>query len=252
LLDRALWISGIVLELVLLVRSIQAKLFTKFPIFYLYILFVLLQSLARFSVYQWHRAWYLEVYWYSEFVSVLVGCGILFEIYWKGLSPYPGTARLARNVLALVFVFAAAKAAVGAMRGRLWWPAQTTAELERNLRTVQAFAILALVILLLAYSIPLGRNLRGVVLGYGLFVASRLISLAALAYLGQAAERLWWNSQQVFYFLVLCIWTVSLWSPSPQPLGAGPDAGPKYQAVEQTTRERLSRTRIFLGKKKDR
>jgi hypothetical protein len=252
LLDRALWISGIVLELLLLVRSIQTKLFSKYPFFYTYVLFVLLQSIARFLVYHWYRQWYLQVYWYTEFIGVVVGSGLLFEIYWKGLALYPGTARVARNVLALTFVFAIGKAIAGAVRGHLWWPAQTTAELERNLRAVQAISILALVILLLAYSIPLGRNLRGIVAGYALFISSMLANLAALAYLGRELERLLAYSQQISYFLVLCIWTVSLWADSSLP-ASGPSrvAAPLYIEAEQETRERLKHTRLFFGKRKD-
>jgi hypothetical protein len=250
---HALWLATMALEILLLARSIRAKLFLKYPVFYTYVLFVLLQSLVRFSIYHWRPQWYIECYWYTEFFGVLVGCGVFFEIYSRGLAPFPGTARLARNALALVFVFAAGKALVGAIRGRLWWPAQTTAELERNLRAVQSVAILALVILLLAYSIPLGRNLRGIVIGYGLFVSTSLINLAALAYLGREIERQWSYSQQVFYLLVLCIWTVSLWSLSPQPaFSTGPEPPAPYEATEQKTRERWNRIRLYFGRHKDR
>ena len=250
---HALWFATIGFEIVLLARSIRTRLFTIYPAFYTYVLFVLLQSVLRFSVYHWYPQSYMACYWYTEFISVIVGCGVLFEIYWRGLAPFPGTARLARNVLALVVAFAAGKALVGAMRGRLWWPAQTTAELERNLRAVQASAILGLVILLLAYSIPLGRNLRGIVLGYGLFVSTSLVSLSALAYLGREIERLWSYSQQVFYLLVLCIWAVSLWTPSLQPgLVSRPEVAPSYEEAERKTRDRLKRIRIFFGRKKGR
>jgi hypothetical protein len=250
---HALWFATLALEIVLLARGIWTKLFAKYPVFYLYVLFVFLQSILRFSIYHWYPKLYPESYWYTELISVFVGCGVLFEIYWSGLAPFPGTARLARNVLALVFVLAVGKALAGSIRGRLWWPSQTTAELERNLRAFQAIAILGLVILLLAYSIPLGRNLRGIVLGYGLFIATRLVSLTALAYLGFEIERLWSYSQQVFYLVVLCIWTMSLWTLSPQRgLTAGPESGLSYADAEQKTRERLKRNRLFFGKRKDR
>jgi hypothetical protein len=252
LLDRFLWIAGIALEILLLTRSLQTSLVKKYPVFYLYILFVLLQSLARFWVYHWFPARYMESYWYTEFFGVIVGSGVLFEIYRKGLAPYPGTARLARNALALVFAVAVGKALAASLRGPLWWPARTTAELERNLRAVQAFAVLGLVILLVAYSIPLGRNLRGIVLGYALFIATSLANLAALASPGKEFQRVWSYSQQLFYLLVLCIWTVSLWASSQQaevPWGAEPPV--PYKDAERTTRKRWKRIRIFFGGNKD-
>ena len=247
---QALWFTTIAIEAVLLVRTVRTRLFLVYPVFCSYLLFVLLQSLVRFGVYHWRPEWYLKCYWYTEFIGVLAGCGLLFEIYWKGLAPYPGTARVARNLLALVMVFTAGKVLVAATRGHLWWPARTTTELERNLRTVQGIAILALVILLLAYSIPLRRNLRGVVLGYGLFLAAQLVSLAALPFMATRLSGVWAFSQQAVYLLVLFIWAMSLWTPSPQPgLGVGPNQAPGYADIERKTRERLTRARIFLRKK---
>jgi len=250
---HVIWFATISLEVFLLARSIRTKLFAKFPIFYTYVLFVLLQSVVRFTVYHWYPQRYRDLYWFTEFVGVVVGCGVLFEIYRRGLAPYPGTARLARNVLALVFAFAAGKALAGALRGGLWFPSRTTAELERNLRAAQAFAILGLVILLLAYSIPLGRNLRGILVGYGLFIATNLADLAMLASPGKELQRLWSYSQQVFYLLVLCIWAVSLWTPSPQPgIASSPEVAPPYKEAERKTRGRLKRTGLFFGRGKDR
>jgi len=252
-LARLLWLSGIFLELLLLARSFRTTLVTKYPVFYLYVLFVLFQSMARFWVFHWYPQRYMESYWYTEFFGVIVGSGVLFEIYQKGLAPYPGTARLARNVLALVFAVAIGKALAASLRGPLWWPARTTAELERNLRAVQAFAVLGLVILLVAYSIPLGRNLRGIVMGYALFIATSLANLAALASPGNEFQHLWSYSQQLFYLVVLCIWTVSLWTVSSQP---GPlanlEVSQPYGVVEQKSRERWKRVRLYFGKHKDR
>jgi hypothetical protein len=240
-------------EILLLARSAWTKLFTKYPVFYAYVLFVLLQSITRFSIYHWYPVWYPECYWYTEFVGVVVGCGVLFEIYRRGLAPYPGTARLARNVLALVVAVAVGKALAGALRGGLWLPSRTTAELERNLRAVQACAILGLVILLVAYSIPLGRNLRGIIIGYGLFISTSLINMAVLAYLGSNILRVWSYSQQVFYLLVLCIWTVSLWVASSQPaLAASPEIAPSYETSERKTRERWKRIRLYFGRRRNR
>ena len=250
---HVLWIVTISLEALLLARSIRTKLFTKFPVFYSYVLFVLLQSTLRFAIYHWYPARYRNLYWTTEFIGVVVGCGLLFEIYKRGLAPFPGTARLARNVLALVIAVAAGKALAGALRGGLWFPSRTTAELERNLRAAEAIAILGLVILLLAYSIPLGRNLRGILVGYGLFVATNLADLAVLASPGRELQLLWSYSQQVFYLLVLCIWAVSQWTPSLQPgLASRPEVAPSYEEAERKTRDRLKRIRLFFGRGKDR
>src|ERR1700682_402481 len=53
MLDQAIWRSTIALELLLFVRGFQSALVSRYPVFYTYISFVLLQELLRFSVYRW-------------------------------------------------------------------------------------------------------------------------------------------------------------------------------------------------------
>src|SRR5260370_22735759 len=114
MLGLTIWWSGIALELLLLVRGLQGKLLARYPVFYAYILFVWLQSLLRFSIYHSRPELYSPVYWFTEGLGVLIGCGVVFAVYRAGLAAYPGTARMARNLLGFVFVMAVSKTIVGA------------------------------------------------------------------------------------------------------------------------------------------
>src|SRR5256886_11449045 len=177
MLGQAIWWGSITLETLLLVRGLQGRLLARFPVFYVYILFVWLQSLLRFSIYHARPQLYLPVYWITEYSGVLIGCAVVFEIYRVALAAYPGTARMARNLLTFVFVMAFTKGLVETWNNPYWWSVTTTIEFERALRTVQSLAIIALVALFLFYAIPFGRNLRGILLGYGLFVGISVIQL---------------------------------------------------------------------------
>jgi hypothetical protein len=55
----------------------------------------------------------------------------------------------------------------------------TVIVLERNLRTVQAVALISLPMLLVYFAIPVNRTQRGVAVGSGLFVGTRVIDLTA-------------------------------------------------------------------------
>src|SRR5216683_2695814 len=167
MLGQVIWWSGIALEALLLIRGLRGKLLARYPVFYCYILFVWIQSLLRFSVYNTRPQLYSPVYWITEGVGVLIGCGVVFEVYRVGLAAYPGTARMARNLLAFLFVMAFTKAIVGTWNDPHWSSVATTLDVERVLRVLQSLAIIALVVLSLFYSIPFGRNLRGILLGYG-------------------------------------------------------------------------------------
>lgn len=205
--------AGIFFLFLLLLRGLQARWRSSFPLFYSYVLFVFVETVCGLGLYIWAPRYYAQVYWICQFVAIALGSLVLFEIYRVALRPYPGTARLARNLLFLVFCLAFAKVLVNHSYGSLWWPAQTYQELERNLRVVQAFAVVALVIVMVLYTIPRDRHLKGILAGYGLFVASSIVQLSMLSYVGSSFQPWLVYLQPLSYDVVLCIWTVALWSP---------------------------------------
>ncbi|OLB19777.1 MAG: hypothetical protein AUH16_06465 [Acidobacteria bacterium 13_2_20CM_57_7] len=249
MLGQAIWWGSIALETLLLVRGLQGKLLGRYPFFYAYILFVWLQSLLRFSVYHSRPELYSSVYWITEWLGVLVGCGVVFEVCRVGLAAYPGTARMARNLLAFVFVMAFTKGLVETWNDPHWWSATTAMELERALRTVQSLAIIALVVLSLFYSIPFGRNLRGILLGYGLFVGTSVIQLTFVTNSGSRFYSFWHHVNPGSYFVVLGLWVVHLWcyAPNPKPKTAV-RLEEEYQRIAATTSRRLREGRGYLVK----
>jgi len=237
------------LEGVMLFRGLRERLLLKYPVFFLYIAFVLLEDLLRFYVYRWHPAIYTQTYWITDFLGLVIGLGVVFEIYRSGLAAYPGAARMARNLLLLVFAVASAKVLVSVSYGSVWWPAETTAELERNLRIVQASALISLVVLFLIYAIPFGRNLRGILSGYTLYIAACIVQLTLIPYFGNGVRNLWSYVYPASYLIALCIWTSALWSRE-----MSPEVKPSirlecdYEAVRTSTRRRLQEIRASLGR----
>lgn len=247
MLSHLIWSSSIVLGILLLVRGLQTRLAWKYPFFFGYLSFVLLSDIASFFVRRWNQHVYGYTFWITEFVGVLIGCGVVFEIYRIGLARYPGTARMARNALALVFVVAAAKALVDATNSSVWWLKANTLELERMLRTVQAVAIVTLAVVFLIYSISFGKNLRGILLGYGLYVSGLAVSLTFFPGEGHG---FWWHALSASYVVAFLPWLVGLWTfrevkvEEPDVDGLDRD----YQTVAKTTRQRLQAERGQLAR----
>ena len=73
MVDYLIWIAAIPLELLLLARSLRGDYFKRYPIFFSYISFVFMQTVARFTVYQLRADWYPSVYWFTEFVAIIAG-----------------------------------------------------------------------------------------------------------------------------------------------------------------------------------
>ncbi len=249
LISQAIWWACIALEGLLLVRGLQSRLLARYPVFYAYLFFVCSQSLLRFSVYHSRPQLYATVYWITEGLGILIGCGVVFEIYRVGLSAYPGTARLARNLLACVFLLAFAKGVVETGSNPQWWSTATAMDLELALRVVQALALMALVVLFLFYSIPFGRNLRGMLQGYALFIGESIIWLAFVSWGVGKFRAFWFHIHPGFYFVVLSVWAVHLWSyaPNPQPGGAV-RLEEQYQRIAAATNRRLQEARAHLAR----
>jgi hypothetical protein len=251
MLTQVIWWSSIGLESILLFRGFREKLLSRYPAFYFYIAFVLLQDLVCFAI-----AWrshgskeYEYAYWTAEFLCVLVSCGIVLEIYRVGLASYPGTARMARRLLGLVFALVVAKTIVNIAIDPGWWTEATAKGVEGTLRAIQGVAVISLVGLFLFYAIPFGRNLRGIVLGYGLLV---FLSVMCLTFAGGAGSRLHTFLGFLYpasYPVFLALWLVMLWSyeANPQP-AREVHLEMKYQRVATATQRRLQDARSYVAK----
>jgi hypothetical protein len=244
----SIWLVGIALELILVIRGVQRGIFRRYPVFYSYIVFVVVTDILLFAIRPTVHP-YLYLYWVAEFVGLLLGCLVFFEFYRVALKPYPGTARVARALLAIVFAAAVVKTIATIANVPQWWWNAKPAQVEGVLRVCQLLAILALTLLFLFYSIPFGKNLRGILLGYGFFVSWSVLCLALVAAGVARADTLWSYTYPISYVLSVVVWTVHLWSYQPNPI---PDRAipleQEYLRVAAATQRRFHDARGYLAK----
>jgi hypothetical protein len=248
MISLLIWSVGIALELILITRGVQQGLIRRYPAFYSYIGFVLASDILVYPV-RFSPHAYLYFYWTTEFLSLVLGCLVLLEFYRSALAEYPGTARMARALLGLLFVVAMIKTVVKTVNVPEWWFNATPAQVEGLLRVCQLLSILSLTVLFLFYSIPFGKNLRGILLGFGLFFSWSVLCLALVAAGVAKAESLWSYTLPFSYLLTLVVWTVHLWSYQPNPV---PDRSipleQDYLRVAAATQRRLHTARGHLAK----
>ncbi len=134
--------------------------------------------------------------------------------------------------------------------GGRWPPSMATnLELESVLRMVQAVGLGALVLLFFSYSIPFGKNLRGVLLGYGLFIGESVIWLKFASSGGNRFRDIWFYLHPASYFVVLGVWAMHLWSYAPNPeLKRAARLEEQYQEIAVATSRRLREGRAYLAK----
>jgi xanthosine utilization system XapX-like protein len=244
-----LWTTGLLIMALLLGRAYAKSLVLKYPLFYIYLTFVLFTSSFLLLVYLMESKYYGRAYWYIEFLGAVLGCFVVWEIYRSALRYFPGAARMARKVQTLIIAIVLARAIAEAWNGTSWWPSQTMIELERDLRGVQAGLLIALVIVILSYRIPMGPNVWGMMLGYGLLIGSNVITLTFRALLGDSFQIEWLYLQPLSYITVLCIWSVALWSyrPAPEP-NPNPKIEQDYKFLIHSTTKALLQARTSLRK----
>ena len=248
MLTMWIWWLAFLLEAALLIRGVQEQLVRKFPVFYSYLLFVITAELLRFTVFRWYHSNYFYVYWVTQFFTLVIGSAIILEIYRMSLRPFPGTAKIARYLLLIVYGAVFAKTLANPTASSQWWLQQMAEELERNLRIVQSLAIFALILLFLWYAIPFGKNLRGILVGYSLFIGLSILQLTLMPILWDHIKLFWASVQPVSYLLVLGLWTGALWSTDPvSELKPSPQLENDYEALAASTRTQFQRALARLG-----
>jgi hypothetical protein len=238
MLTMTMWCCGVVLEALLLYRGIRSKLVSRYINFYVYSLVLFLSDVLLYPLYASKSPAYDRWNWYAGFLILFLGCGIILEVFRHALCAYPGAERFARTAGTIVF---------GAIFGfailyPIWQPTPKVAEalylvVQRDFLVVQAILLIVLLQVISYYSIATGRNLKGMILGYGQCVGTTLMVIALRAHLGPALQGTWSWLQQISYVAALAIWVVAMWSyhgnPAPNS-GIAPDAD--YDELAARTR----------------
>lgn len=234
-----IWIAGICFQCCLLLRGWQCKALLRYPFFFAYVTSSLAANVGLVPIVWLYRSHYSEYYWATEFLTLTVGCGLVFEIFRNVLAQYPGAHRFARTVCLITFVsiFLAFLIFQGALLGNA---RGSLIDLERDIRAAQIFFFVGIVAVVVHYGIPLSRNVRGLIFGYGLYLGANLFSLTVRSYLGLGFDNIWNVLQPASFTLSQAIWATAFWSYSPNPVPAN------TTGLEEDYESLVSRTSLAL------
>lgn len=247
MLSLLLWRAGLLLEFLILVRAVHGRMVTKFPYFYSYVFCVFAVSLGLYIGNAMWPGFYDRWYWPTQFATLVAGCGVVLDVVRHAFGFYPGAERVAR--LACLGIFGATFFYVGlkvATQAELT-PLAVTVELERDLRVIEALLLVTILTVVFYYGIALGRNLVGLIVGFGTYVGGSLVTLAVRAFLGPRFNAAWIVLQSGAYLLSLMVWTIALWSYSSQAVPSDrARMDSDYEALAGATREILNSFRSYF------
>src|SRR5215831_4408434 len=234
-----IWIVGICSQCCLLLRGWRSAALRRYPFFFTYVASSLVANMGFIPIVWLYRSYYSQYYWTAEFLTLAFGCGLVFEIFRNVLAQYRGAHRFARAVCLTTFVsmFLAFFILPGALLGNA---NGSVIDLERDIRAAQIFFFVGIVAVVVHYRIPLGRNIQGLIFGYGLYLGTNLLSLTVRSYLGLGFDSIWNVLQPASFTLSQAIWVTAFWSYSPNPLPAN------ATGLEEDYESLVSRTSLAL------
>ena len=147
---------------------------------------------------------------------MLLACAVMLEILNQVLLVDPRSRRVARYIRLILLVAAPCFVLACILGNLMGSPSeQTSVHLERDFRMIEALLLLAIFGTVAYFGISMGRNLKGMFLGYGIYVAASLVILAFHAYQGMRIDPKWYILQPLSYDVGLIAWLAGLWSYSP-------------------------------------
>jgi hypothetical protein len=237
---------GMFLQVLLLFRGWRSRILNRYPYFYAYIATSLVAGTFSYAVLVTRPSAYSTIFWPLEFLTLFIGCGLVLEIFRDVLLPYPGAERFAKGVCVVTFVaiflfglpyfFISSPGSI----------AQSEVGLERNVRAVQILFFVGIVGTVVYYAIALGKNIRGMIYGYGLYLAVSVVAFALRLYYHSKVDVLR-TVRPLVFDVSLLIWLVALWAYHPNPTpGSGGHLEEDYEAVVSLTRAVVNALRGHL------
>jgi len=245
-----IWWAGIAIEFVMVLRALTTGVAKKFPFFFVYLFSVLCGDALLYCAYEFRPAWYHTGTRDMEFLNLVLGYGIVLEIFQHVLSHYPGAEKFARvagtAIFAAIFGFALVYPAASSGNASV---RPIKVAIEKDFLTVQAIFFLGILGVIFYYGLPLGRNVKGIILGYGVWLGANLMTLTLRSYIGSSFNSILIFAQPFSYLLSLFIWLAALWSYEPNPVASVPNRlEADYGAAAAATRNMMGAMRSHMGR----
>jgi len=114
---------------------------------------------------------------------------------------------------------------------------------------LQVLVLMSILAVVLYYRIAIGRNVKGMILGYGLFIGTNVMNLALRSYVGSGYHPVWEFVKSYSYVASVVVWTVTLWSYQPNPIPELPTrVESDYETLALRTRGMAAAMRSHLGR----
>lgn len=241
--ESLLWYSSIALDVVLLGLMLRRRLYRYLPVFFAYILLLLVRELFLY--------WTYRAYGYNSRVSfysywTTAGFALTFrglaigELAWSASRSYPGfRAVLKWSLITVAGLFLCFTSYVAVANARQL--SSLILGLERNLNLTAAAILLVLLGLSQVYDVIWDRPRKVIALGFFVFSVLQVPGDALSIALVRSHLHSWNIARTVSFAIAQILWIFAAIRPWPQPLAAVPQPAEiaALRALAQDGNERL-------------
>jgi len=220
--------SAILLEGLLLWRLARHGQCIRYPHVTAFVAFDLLSNIVLFLIDRSRPEWFADAYWRIASISLCLRFLVNWEFF-RGIFPRRSTLYdiASRIVMTVVLFTLPAIVFLG------WKQASSLPYLYLHFSpVVEQYVSLAQALLLLAtaavawyYRIPLGKNLRGLGLGFGIYLLLRVVNFASLQLL-RGFSSYWRVLTPMTFVGMVVLWFWAFWEYAPPPRRESADGIP--------------------------
>jgi hypothetical protein len=210
----ALWVAGIVLQGALAVVLLGRRAWRRFPLFTAYSLFVFVVSVAFYFL-QRRPAIFFYVYWIEEAIAMILGFGVVYEVFQHLFSTHKALLKLAGLIfkLTVAALFCVALIVVIVQSPGASSLSKAVLVLEEATRIVEVGLLMFLFGASAAFGLHWKQAEFGIALGLGLFVAVQLTTVALRSQIGLQAWQVLNVVSIVAFNTSLLVWLAYLLAP---------------------------------------
>jgi hypothetical protein len=215
-LIAGLVLAGFVLQVPLVVTVLAKKLWRSFPLFTAYAVFNLVATGGLYPFIGASTLLYFYAYWICEGIGVLLGFGVVYEIFRSLFKDYSALRRLAvvgfrwaltgLVLLGIVVAFAQSSGDRNPLMGAVLLVEETT-------RTVEVGLLMFLFLFSRAFGLHWRQHVFGIAMGLGIFVATELAGVTIRAYFGPSVLQSFNIARCAAFDMSLLVWIGYLLAP---------------------------------------
>lgn len=232
------WLAGLLLQGILLGVLLAKRMWRKFPVFLVYCASNFLLGVALYVIYlaDPSRTLWFRAYWLNEAIGLLLGLGLVYEIFKHLIHPYPGLQKLASLIFRLAIitlVLVGCLLASSQPSGQDQQLTRTFLIIDEAARILEVGLLFFVFLFANLFGLHWRQYVFGVALGLGFFTAVELVRVTMRVHFGIISTPVLDIVRIVSFNLGLLIWISYILAPE---LATRPSELPKRAQLEQWNR----------------